>query len=218
MPRSAAIGALRFASFLLLAAASPVIAQEIDCDPGDTEVRRLSFSGNRTFSDSRLAAQIATTASGTLYRYARFIGTRHCLDPVHLPLDSIRLLRFYQDRGFYDAAVGLDTTTVDESAIHVHFRITEGRPMLIDTLTVTGLEGVPDSARIRRGLPIARGQRFDKEALGNALTYITTSLRNSGYPDADVFRGYDTYYQQHIASVQLTIVPGVRARIGDIRI
>ena len=218
MPRGAAIEALRFASILLLAASSPVIAQEIDCDPGDTEVRRLSFTGNRTFPDSRLAAQIATTASGTLYRYARFIGTRHCLDPVHLPLDSIRLLRFYQDRGFYDAAVGLDTTTIDENAIHVRFSITEGRPMLIDTLTVTGLEGVPDSGRIRRGLPIARGQRFDKEALGNALTYITTSLRNSGYPDADVFRGYDTYYQQHIASVQLTIVPGVRARIGDIRI
>ena len=218
MPRGAATGALRFACFLILAAASPVLAQEIDCDPGDTEVRRLTFTGNRTFTDSRLAAQIATTASGTLYRYARFIGARHCLDPVHLPLDSIRLLRFYQDRGFYDAAVDLDTTTVDDHAIHVHFRISEGQPMLIDTLTVNGLEGVPDSARIRRGLPIARGQRFDKEALGAALAYITTSLRNSGYPDADVFRGYDTYYDQHIASVQLTIVPGVRARIGEISI
>lgn len=218
MGRGAAIGALRFACFLLLAAARPVIAQEIDCDPGDTEVRRLTFAGNRTFSDSRLAAQIATTPSGTLYRYARFIGTRHCLDPVHLPLDSIRLLRFYQDRGFYDAAVDLDTTKVGDHAIAVHFRISEGQPMRIDTLTVSGLEGLPDSARIRRGLPIARGQRFDKAALGTALSYITTSLRNSGYPDADVFRGYDTYYDQHVASVQLTVVPGVRARVGGIRI
>jgi outer membrane protein insertion porin family/translocation and assembly module TamA len=218
MARSAAIGALRFACLALLAAARPVIAQEIDCDPGDTEVRRLSFAGNRTFSDARLAAQIATTPSGSLYRYVRFIGARHCLDPVHLPLDSIRLLRFYQDRGFYDAAVGLDTTTVGDHAIAVRFRIDEGQPMRIDTLTVSGLEGLPDSARIRRGLPIARGQRFDKEALAGALSYITTSLRNSGYPDADVFRGYDTYYDQHIASVQLTIVPGVRARVGEIRI
>lgn len=218
MARGAAIGALRFACFLLLTVARPVIAQEIDCDPGDTEVRRLTFTGNRTFPDSRLAAQIATTASGTLYRYARFIGARHCLDPVHLPLDSIRLLRFYQDRGFYDAAVDLDTTTVGDHAIAVRFRISEGQPMRIDTLSVTGLEGLPDSARIRRGLPIARGHRFDKEALGRALSYITTSLRNSGYPDADVFRGYDTYYDQHVASVQLTVVPGVRARVGDIRI
>jgi len=217
MPRGAVIGALRLACFLLFAA-RPGLAQEIDCDPGDTEVRRLSFTGNRTFSDSRLADQIATTPSGTLYRYARFIGTKHCLDPVHLPLDSIRLLRFYQDRGFYDAAVDLDTATVADHAIVVHFRISEGQPMRIDTLTVLGLEGLPDSARIRRGLPIARGQRFDKEALAGALAYITSSLRNSGYPDADVFRGYDTYYDQHIASVQLTVVPGVRARIGSVRI
>jgi outer membrane protein assembly complex protein YaeT len=218
MARGATIGALRFACLLLLVAARPILAQEIDCDPGDTEVRRLTFSGNRTFSDSRLAAQIATTPSGTLYRYARFIGARHCLDPVHLPLDSIRLLRFYQDRGFYDATVDLDTTTVGDHAIAVRFRISEGQPMRIDTLTVSGLEGLPDSARIRRGLPIARGQRFDKEALATALSYITTSLRNSGYPDADVFRGYDTYYDQHIASVQLTVAPGVRARVGGVRI
>ncbi len=218
MARSAAIRALRFACIVALAAARPLFAQEIDCDPGDTEVRRLTFTGNRTFSDSRLAAQIATTPSGALYRYARFIGTRHCLDRVHLPLDSIRLLRFYQDRGFYDAAVDLDTTTVGAQSIDVHFRIAEGQPMRIDTLTVTGLDGVPDSARIRRGLPIARGQRFDKEALGSALGYITTALRNSGYPHADVFRGYDTYYEQHVASVQLTVVPGVRARVGAVDI
>ena len=219
MWRSAFRGALRLAMALTLLAGSRSLgAQEIDCDPGDIEVRRLTFRGNRTFSDTRLSAQIATTASGTLYRYARFIGTKHCLDRVHLPLDSIRLLRFYQERGFYDVAVDLDTNTVAPSAIAVEFTIVEGQPMLIDTLTVLGLDGLPDSARIRRGLPLAVGQRFDSEALGNALAYLTTSLRNSGYPDADVFRGYQTNYEAHRASVELTVVPGIRARIGQIDI
>ena len=212
-------GALRLAMALtLLAGTRSLGAQEIDCDPGDTEVRRLTFRGNRTFSDARLSGQIATTASGTLYRYARFIGTRHCLDRVHLPLDSIRLLRFYQERGFYDVAVDLDTTSVGPAAIEVRFTIDEGQPMLIDSLTVLGLDGLPDSARIRRGLPLAIGQRFDTEALGNALGYLTTSLRNSGYPDADVFRGYQTNYEQRRASVELTVVPGLRSRIGRIDI
>lgn len=212
-------GALRLAMALTLLAASRTLgAQEIDCDPGDIEVRRLTFRGNRTFSDARLAAQIATTPSGALYRYARFIGTKHCLDRVHLPLDSIRLLRFYQERGFYDATVDLDTASVGPSAIAVQFTIVEGQPMLIDTLTVLGLEGLPDSARIRRSLPLAVGHRFDSEALGKALAYLTASLRNSGYPDADVFRGYQTNYETHRASVELTVVPGVRARIGAIDI
>ena len=216
---SAYRGALRLAMALTLLAGSRTLgAQEIDCDPGDLEVRRLTFTGNRTFSDARLSAQIATTASGTLYRYARFIGTRHCLDRVHLPLDSIRLLRFYQERGFYDVAVDLDTVTVAPSAIAVSFTITEGQPMLIDTLSVLGLDGLPDSARIRRGLPLAVGQRFDSETLGNALAYLTASLRNSGYPDADVFRGYQTNYETRRASVELTVVPGIRSRIGQIDI
>ncbi len=218
MLRSAALGALSLASILVIGAAQPLAAQEIDCDPGDTEVRRLTFQGNRTFSAARLAAQIATTPSGTLYRYARFIGSRHCLDPVHLPLDSVRLLRFYQDRGFYDVAVGLDTTPIATRVIGVHFRIDEGAPTLIDSLELSGLEGLPDSARIRRGLPLALGQRFDKEALGSALAYITRSLRNSGYPYADVFRGYDISYDRHAASVQITVVPGTRARLGTIDI
>lgn len=219
MWRGASRGAVRLVAALALAmSARGAGAQEIDCDPGDLEVRTLTFRGNETFSDTRLAAQIATTASGTLYRYARFIGTRHCLDRVHLPLDSIRLLRFYQERGFYDVAVDLDTNTVAPSAIAVRFTIREGQPMLIDTLKVLGLDGVPDSARIRRGLPLATGQRFDSEALGNALAYLTTSLRNTGYPDADVFRGYETNYERRRATVELTVVPGVRSRIGRIDI
>ena len=219
MCRGAFRGALRLAMALTLLAGTRTLgAQEIDCDPGDTEVRRLTFRGNRTFSDARLSAQIATTASGTLYRYARFIGARHCLDRVHLPLDSIRLLRFYQERGFYDVAVDLDTTGVGPAAIAVEFTIDEGQPMLIHSLTVLGLDGLPDSARIRRGLPLAVGQRFDSEALGAALGYLTTSLRNSGYPDADVFRGYETNYEERRASVELTVVPGLRSRIGRIDI
>ena len=219
MWRRASRGALTVATALALLTVSRGLgAQEIDCDPGDIEVRTLTFRGNRTFSDARLATQIATTPSGTLYRYARFIGTRHCLDRVHLPLDSIRLLRFYQERGFYDVAVDLDTVTVGPSAIAVRFTIDEGRPMLIDSLRVLGLEGLPDSVRIRRGLPLAVGQRFDSEALGNALAYLTTSLRNSGYPDADVFRGYQTNYEERRASVELTVVPGVRSRIGRVDI
>ena len=183
---------------LLLAAARPVIAQEIDCDPGDTEVRRLTFTGNRTFSASRLAAQIATTPSGTLYRYARFIGARHCLDPVHLPLDSIRLLRFYQDRGFYDATVDLDTTTVGDHAIAVRFRIAEGQPMRIDTLMVSGLEGLPDSARIDAGCRSPLVSDSTRKRLQRVVVQSLCRCATAAIRTADVLRGYDTYYDQHV--------------------
>src|SRR5688500_3360833 len=108
--RRRAWGAWRLAVVpLLLLAAQALPAQEIDCDPGDLEVRKLTFVGNRTFTYAELSAGIVTTPSGTLYRYLRVFGEPRCLDPVQLPLDSIRLRVYYQNRGFYETTVRLDT-------------------------------------------------------------------------------------------------------------
>ena len=212
-------GAWRMAVIpFLLAAVRSVSAQEIDCDPGDLEVRKLSFVGNKTFTDAELSAGIVTTPSDALYRYVRVFGSPRCLDAVQLPRDSIRLRVFYQNHGFPETKVRMDTVTVDDSALAVTFTIDEGRPVLIDSLRVTGLEGVADSARIVRGLPIAVGQRFDKDALAAAEIYLQASLQNSGYPYAIALPNSTTDVPTYSARVHLNVVPGVRARIGEIRI
>ncbi len=205
-------------SLLILAAARSLPAQEIDCDPGDLEVRQLDFVGNRTFSDAELSAGIVTTPSGTLYRYLRVFGSRRCLDPVQLPLDSMRLLVYYRNRGFYETRVGLDTASVADSAIAVTFTITEGLPVLIDTLRVTGLDGVPDSGRIMRGLPLALGQRYDQDVISAVRRYIANSLQNAGYPTAEVLLNTGLTYESRSARVDLNAIPGVRSRIGAVRI
>ena len=43
-------------------------------------------------------------------------------------------------------------------------------------------------------------------------------LRNRGYPDAEVFVGYDTRVAAHEASVRLTVQPGRRMTVGPLRI
>jgi outer membrane protein insertion porin family/translocation and assembly module TamA len=211
-------GAWRLALVAVLAAVRPIAAQEIDCDPGDLEVRKLTFVGNATFTAAELSAGIVTTPSGALYRYSRVFGSPRCLDPVQLPRDAIRLRVYYQNRGFYETKVRMDTVTVDDSALAVTFTIDEGRPLRIDSLRVTGLEEVPDSARIVRGLPIAVGQRFDKDALAAAETYLRASLQNSGYPYAIALPNFSTDTPTYAARVHLNVIPGVRARIGAIRV
>ena len=217
--RLRAVGAWRLAVIpLLLVAARSLSAQEIECDPGDLEVRRLTFVGNRTFDHAELAAGIVTTPSSALYRYLRVLGPRRCLDPRQLPLDSIRLRVFYRNRGFYETKVGLDTATVGDSAIAVTFTIDEGPPVIIDSLRVTGLDGVADSAQIVRGLPIAVGQRYDLDAISAAVAYLRASLQNSGYPNADVLRNAGTVFETRTGYVELEASPGRRAHIGEIRV
>ena len=220
--RLVAGGSLRRLSFMVLVLAAPIglNAQDITCDePDDIEVRRLIFRGNKTFSAAQLAAGIVTTPSSALYRHIRALGTERCLDKAQLPLDSLRLIVFYQNHGFYDVGVGLDTTSLGNRAIEVIFTINEGEPIRIDTLRVEGLEGLPDSARIVRGLPLKLGDRYDKDAVARAKSYVTTTLQNSGYPDADVLlasAGVDLPTRS--GYVVMNVLPGVRARIGRIEI
>ena len=85
---------------LLTLSASRSAAQDLICDPGDREVRRVTFSGNAAFADERLASAIATTASTFWNRIGlSFLGTRRCLDELELQRDVLRLRYYYRQRG-----------------------------------------------------------------------------------------------------------------------
>ena len=43
--------------------ATTLSAQEVNCDAGDKEVRKLAFTGNTAFTDAELSKIIVTTAS-----------------------------------------------------------------------------------------------------------------------------------------------------------
>jgi outer membrane protein assembly factor BamA len=96
-------------------------AQEVNCDAGDLEVRKLSFSGNSAFTDAELSKIIVTTASP----FARTVlhlpySAKRCLDRNELPKDRARLVIFYRRRGYPDATV--DTAvSVSGGGVEVKF-------------------------------------------------------------------------------------------------
>jgi hypothetical protein len=56
------------------------------------------------------------------------------------------------------------------------FRINEGQPLTLDSLTITGLDSVADRSAILRNLPLAVGQRFGRLQLANETDSITIRL------------------------------------------
>ncbi|MFM8566740.1 MAG: outer membrane protein assembly factor [Gemmatimonadota bacterium] len=203
---------------LALCVASAAGAQETRCERGDVEVRALSFSGNAAFSDAELAAGIVTTPSSWARRTFRVVGLKHCLDADEFPLDLLRLTVWYRNHGFVDATVDTVVTHPEPGVVQVRFQIVEGEPVLVDTVQVDGLDGVPEAAQIREGLPARVGGRFDRYANRATRDSITRRLRNSGYPEAETFLGYDTRTLERRATVRFTVVPGPRRRIGALRI
>jgi len=193
-------------------------AQETRCERGDTEVREVRFVGNANFADDELLVGIVTTPSSWLRRTTRYFGVRHCLAPREFPRDVERLRVFYRNHGFLEVQVDTIVTRVADEAVTIAFAIIEGEPILVDRVVVDGLEGVPEALAVERGLPASIGEPFDRYANRATLDTIIHRLRNTGYPEAEAFLGYDLRFLERRATVRFAVVPGPRRRLGEVRI
>lgn len=217
-PRALAVGAL-----FVPAAARPALAQIAP----DLEVVGLTFEGNAMFEDGQLEAAILTERTrcrSFLFRFPfpfcgltdwGFAHDRGYLDEGELPLDLLRLRLFYRQRGFRQADVDTTVHRPDGKA-RIVFRISENEPTRIRELVVRGVEGILDSAWVRRNLGLSEGDPLDLVALSAGERRITEQLRRQGYIDATVLREYFIPRDSLVATVGLDVKPGVRVRMGAV--
>ncbi|MGQ0647073.1 MAG: BamA/OMP85 family outer membrane protein [Gemmatimonadaceae bacterium] len=202
----------------LVLCAAPAGAQQVLCQRGMREVTRVDFTGNSTFRDDQLAARIVTTQSSWARRFLRVVGQRLCYDSTVVQADANRLMYLHFLRGFRGTKVRPVITDSSADHVKIRFEINEGKPLLIDSLAVNGLDSVPGRERILRGLPLRLGDRMDRTLLDATRDTITRRLRNSGYPEAEVLRNIDTDTAALRAKVWYDAAPGLRMRIGSIAI
>lgn len=193
---------------------SRLAAQAVSCSTGELEVAAVAFQGNLAFSGTVLADGISTTPSSWARRTFRVMGQRRCVDRARLPLDVLRLLVWYRNHGYIAATVDTSVTLVGPKAVAIRFAIREGDPVLVDSLVFAGLDAVPERDALLRGLPTAVAKPFDKYANEETRATLARRLHNGGYPDAEVFVGYDTHRGTRRAAVQFTATTGPRVRLG----
>jgi outer membrane protein insertion porin family/translocation and assembly module TamA len=193
-------------------------AQSPSCDGRELEVRSLVFTGNRAFRSSELAKRIVTTPSTLKRRFTRFLGRRYCLDSLAVRTDSLRLVKLYRDIGYTNAHIGLTVRLVAPKVVAVQFQIVEGTPMRVESITVTGLDSVPNGDRLIRAIALRRGDRFDKIKMDASRDSLARRLRDQGYPGAEVLRSFETDTAARVATVEYGVIPGPRAWLGSIRV
>lgn len=192
-------------------------AQALTCEANETEVRRVRFVGNESFSDQELADSIQTTSTDWYRRAVPFIGERRCLDEDEVQRDALRLVIFYRLSGFWGVKVDPEIRPAGRRASEVIFRITEGTPIILDSLSITGLEAV-DSARIVRGLDFGVGDRYNRYLHARNIREIVNRLRNDGHPHADALTSFFVDTVDKIATLDVTVQPGPRASIDSVRV
>lgn len=207
---------LRLAPALVAAlfSAPAAAAQDLSCEHGDREVRALHFTGQREYTETALAATVATLPSRM--GGVPVLGQRHCLDPVEFARDVRRLETLYRRRGFPDVQVDTLVRERKPGVIDVTFVIREGAPMRVAALALRGLDEPPVLRDVARDFPLAVGGVFDRGALESGRDTVVRRLRNLGWPQAEALLAYTTNTAQRTADVEVTVVPGARARIGVI--
>ncbi|MGE0158836.1 MAG: outer membrane protein assembly factor [Gemmatimonadales bacterium] len=188
------------------------------------EVRDVIFEGNATFPGDSLAPAIVTTETRcrhwSLVPLCLFgLGQRRAeLNEVEVQRDAARLQIWYQRRGFREVQVSGDVSMRADSATQVRFSITEGTPVIADSIAYVGAENVA-VPNLLNDLPIRPGDRWSTLQLDATRDTLTRRLTSRGYPYADVLRqtvfpGGEPYH----AHVTFEIEPGRYARYGPIQV
>ena len=185
-------------------------------------VRRLRFEGNHSLTSIQLAAAIATTksswfATAPIIRWIG-LGEKRRFNDQEFRVDVERLRLFYRLNGFLEVAVD---TLVERSAddVFITFRISEGQPVRVAALEITGLDSVSDRGQILKDLPLKTGEPLVRMLITATADTISERLRNRGYPTAVVFltrRDVDSARRE--ANVSLRVAPGVPAVVGGITV
>ncbi len=230
--RPAAITGIAVASVVLVSVILAALclparlgAQTLDDGTGPYEVRGLRFEGNPVFDQILLRDAIVTQRSECRLPFPLSVATctfgilkdRHEFDEIALRRDEIRLKVFYFSRGYRNAVVRANAVRKGDG-VEVVIHIDAGEPVRVTTLAIEGDDGVLPADMDRR-LPLRVGDPFAIPALEATRDSLIATLKNRGYPRADVLAQYLIPVEaDHEAWLRFELIPGTRARWGEIEI
>jgi len=208
---------MALAGFLLLAGGTRSAAAQ----GSDRIVKGLKFTGNKSLDSELLSSAIGTTNSAWFARSKLVswigLGEKRLFDEKEFQRDVLRLELLYKQSGFLEVKV--DTVVVRKpKEVSIVFRITEGPPVVVTSLAVTGLDSIPEAKKITQDLPLRIGRPFDRFLFQASADTLVARLRNAGFPSADVLRNFSVDKVARTAQVSLDALPGRNAIYGGVKV
>jgi outer membrane protein assembly factor BamA len=212
--RSIADG-LRAAAWAQLFAAAAPVALPAQADQQLITVTAVRFRGNHVLPDDSLSVAIATSASSRLRSLRLPLGEQRFFDEVEFRRDVVRLALLYRRHGYYEARID---TVVERAGdrVSVAFVIDEGPPIVVDSIGILGADSIVPTRRLLGRLPLAVGKPFNRYWFDAAADTLVAALRDRGYPFVAVYRNFRLDRAVRLAYVDYEVVPGPRARVGEI--
>ncbi len=142
------------------------------------EIERLSFVGNRAYSDRRLRRVLDTKQAGLF----RFIVGRDTYAEDRVEFDKRLLTDFYQSRGFVDFQVlnVASNLSRERDAFFISFNVREGLKYEFGNISVSSQMRGVEEAPFVDVVNIKAGQTYSPEAIDTVISRMETLATDKG--------------------------------------
>lgn len=189
------------------------------------EVQSVDFSNTGAYPADTLARVVQTQPST-----CSLLGLPFCIPFTHVGLrrrlldagtvaaDVQRLRLFYRIGGFFGTEVEpvIQPVPRDSDDVRVAFQITPGDSVVLDSLTITGLDTVLTVPDAIRALPTKVGSRFNLARFASSADSLAGMLHTRGHAFARVLRNYTVDTVSNRATAELVAIPGPLVRIDSV--
>ena len=188
-----------------------------EINEGDkTKVTRISFIGNRAFSDSRLREVIQTTETA----WWRILTTNDTYDPDRLTFDRELLRKFYLANGYADFRVvsAVAELAPDGSGFYLTFTVEEGERYTFGKIAVNSAVKNLDPKKLESLVTVKEGEWYNADEVENTITKITNELGNLGYAFVDVRPKVKRDKEKNTIDITFDVQEGPRVYVERINI
>lgn len=186
-----------------------------DLDPArQWKVARIEFFGNEKFSADELRDAMVTKQRP----WFRFWDDLPEFDPVTFETDLERVRRYYESRGYYEAAVTYDLDVdAERSAVAARITVREGEPVLIGAIDVDVALKDPDQKppALPDELPVKRGEVFRETEYQQSEQTLRNSLLEAGYAHTQSERHAEVDLAEQQARIRYRLQPGPVTYFGE---
>jgi outer membrane protein insertion porin family len=144
------------------------------------EVNRISFTGNRKYSDRRLRRTIDSKQAGLF----RALVRRDTFIPERLEFDKEKLRNFYLKRGYIDANVLSSSADFarERNSFGVNFQVQEGQQYTFGELTISSPEPDVNVDDYSKAMKLKTGSVYNPEKVNTTLERMDVIAAQSGLP------------------------------------
>jgi len=139
-------------------------------------IKKISFEGNKTFSDSDLRGLIGTKEEWIF----SFFTSRGVLDRDMLTNDVAILSNHYNDNGYVEHKIDDPIILRGRDGLEVVFRISEGPQYRVGKVEIGG-DLIQDGQQMLKSIKLTSGQIFRGSRLRDDITTLTDLYSNKGF-------------------------------------